>query len=329
MLDASQRALRQVASMGYDDASYPSARLARRRSAIRSCSSALSMLPVCHIGGTGASGMRIVRRDPVPAAARSRSAAFHGGRWTPAVGCAKGPLAVPRSRAVAGAADVERAGALAVRCRRARDRVRRRSLDRSLMHGARARRPGSLAHRRHRGASRAARSSSTSSASVLTSIVNSLPDPIVIINASTRSSCRISRAEHLLSMDGGGFGRTPARGRDQQSSLHLASLARPRSTRRRRGRSSRELNMVDPDEGPTCCSRCSRSRSTSAYRRRRVSVLRDVTDLRRAAGELERQVQRVRLAEFEPSASATVSISSSRTSPIRFSSPTTGRTSSS
>jgi PAS domain S-box-containing protein len=65
---------------------------------------------------------------------------------------------------------------------------------------------------------------------------------------------------------------------------------------------SRELNLVDPDEGTDLLFEVlthdlggveiSQVGST-------VSVLRDVTDLRRAANELERQVQRVRLAEID------------------------------
>ena len=56
----------------------------------------------------------------------------------------------------------------------------------------------------------------------------------------------------------------------------------------------------------TCCSRCSRIRCGERVGAGDavLSVLRDVTDLRRAANELERQVQRVRQAEFEVAASA-------------------------
>src|SRR5205807_7524366 len=65
---------------------------------------------------------------------------------------------------------------------------------------------------------------------------------------------------------------------------------------------SRELNLVDPDEGtdllfevlthPLGSTGAGQGGAT-------VSVLRDVTDLRRASNELERQVQRVRLAEID------------------------------
>jgi signal transduction histidine kinase len=65
---------------------------------------------------------------------------------------------------------------------------------------------------------------------------------------------------------------------------------------------SRELNLVDPDEGTDLLFEVLTHdlggvNGTEAGST--VSVLRDVTDLRRAANELERQVQRVRLAEIE------------------------------
>src|SRR4029078_12880145 len=61
----------------------------------------------------------------------------------------------------------------------------------------------------------------------------------------------------------------------------------------------RELNLVDPDEGNDLLFEVlahplgERVGPEDAV----LSVLRDVTDLRRAANELERQVQRVRQAE--------------------------------
>src|SRR6185503_10521305 len=65
----------------------------------------------------------------------------------------------------------------------------------------------------------------------------------------------------------------------------------------------RELNLVDPDEGNDLLFEVlahplsERVGPDDAV----LSVLRDVTDLRRAANELERQVQRVRLAEMKAS----------------------------
>ena len=63
----------------------------------------------------------------------------------------------------------------------------------------------------------------------------------------------------------------------------------------------RELNLVDPGEGTDLLFEVlahplsGEAQGAGAV----LSVLRDVTDLRRAGHELERQMQRVRLAEFE------------------------------
>jgi signal transduction histidine kinase len=133
---------------------------------------------------------------------------------------------------------------------------------------------------------------------VLTSIVNSLPDPIVIINAEHEIVVQNRRAEHLLSM-----GEEDSEGRRRAVEInnllftsHLSKTAIAPGSSVAPG--SRELNMVDPDEGSDLLFEVL-TQPLDEDEGATVSVLRDVTDLRRAAGELERQVQRVRLAEFE------------------------------
>jgi PAS domain S-box-containing protein len=135
---------------------------------------------------------------------------------------------------------------------------------------------------------------------LLTAIINSLPDPIIITNADAEIVVQNRRAEHLLSI-----GEADSEGRRRAVEInnllftsHLAKAAMgvPHVS------GSRELNMVDPDEGTDLLFEVlvhplpggDESASGSM-----VSVLRDVTDLRRAAGELERQVQRARLAESD------------------------------
>jgi PAS domain S-box-containing protein len=135
---------------------------------------------------------------------------------------------------------------------------------------------------------------------MLTAIVNSLPDPIVIINAEHDIVVQNKRAEHLLSTD-----EKDSEGRRRAVEInnllftsHLSKAAMGVSETA----GSRELNLVDPDEGTDLLFEVlthdlggveiTQVGST-------VSVLRDVTDLRRAANELERQVQRVRLAEID------------------------------
>jgi PAS domain S-box-containing protein len=135
---------------------------------------------------------------------------------------------------------------------------------------------------------------------MLTTIMNSLPDPIVIINEERDIVVQNQRAEHLLSTtDKDSEGRRRAvEINNLLFTSHLSKAAM--GTKETAG--SRELNLVDPDEGtdllfevlthPLGAANGIRGGAT-------VSVLRDVTDLRRASNELERQVQRVRLAEID------------------------------
>lgn len=145
---------------------------------------------------------------------------------------------------------------------------------------------------------------------LLMSIVNSLPDPVVIINAGHEIIMQNRRAEHLLCVrDGDSEGRRRAvEINNLLFTSHLAKLAAVTADQTgdvdvvevalvREG--ARELNMVDPDEGNDLLFEVLTQPMEEAGVGAIVAVLRDVTDLRRAAGELERQVQRVRLAEFD------------------------------
>lgn len=137
---------------------------------------------------------------------------------------------------------------------------------------------------------------------LLTAIVNSLPDPIVIINAAGDIVVQNRRAEHLLSVtDSDSEGRRRAvEINNLLFTSHLSKAAIGGGLPETSG--SRELNMVDPDEGTDLLFEVLTHELTAAegaHAGSTVSVLRDVTDLRRAAGELERQVQRVRLAEID------------------------------
>ena len=134
---------------------------------------------------------------------------------------------------------------------------------------------------------------------MLSTIMNSLPDPIVIINEDRQIISQNQRAEHLLSTtDHDSEGRR--RAVEINNLLFTSHLSKAAMGATEAG-VSRELNLVDPDEGTdllfevlTHLLPSSDSRTVST-----VTVLRDVTDLRRAANELERQVQRVRLAEID------------------------------
>src|SRR5687768_6550756 len=135
---------------------------------------------------------------------------------------------------------------------------------------------------------------------LLTAIVNSLPDPIVIINAEHDIVVQNRRAEHLLSV-----GAKDSEGRRRAveiNNLLFTSHLSKTAMGAKEGGGSRELNLVDPDEGNDLLFEVlthDLGQVKGSQEGSTVSVLRDVTDLRRAANELERQVQRVRLAEIE------------------------------
>ena len=135
----------------------------------------------------------------------------------------------------------------------------------------------------------------------LTLMVDSLPDPVVITNATNDIIAQNSRAERLLNAK---EGDSPGRRRaiELNNLLFTSFLAKSVMTGSPQA-GARELNLVDPDEGHDLLFEVlahplsDRVGPEDAV----LSVLRDVTDLRRAANELERQVQRVRLAEMKAS----------------------------
>jgi len=135
---------------------------------------------------------------------------------------------------------------------------------------------------------------------MLTTIMNSLPDPIVIINAERDMIAQNQRAEHLLSTtDKDSEGRRRA---VEINNLLFTSHLSKAAMGARETAGSRELNLVDPDEGTDLLFEVlthALGPGDGGHIGSTVSVLRDVTDLRRAANELERQVQRVRLAEID------------------------------
>jgi PAS domain S-box-containing protein len=135
----------------------------------------------------------------------------------------------------------------------------------------------------------------------LTLMVDSLPDAVVITNAANDIIAQNRRAVHLLA-----FGEDDSPGRRravETNNLFFTSfLSRAAMVGSGfRGADARELNLVDPDEGSDLLFEVlahplgERVGPEDAV----LSVLRDVTDLRRASHELERQVQRVRQAEYK------------------------------
>jgi PAS domain S-box-containing protein len=132
----------------------------------------------------------------------------------------------------------------------------------------------------------------------LTLMVDSLPDPVVITSAANDIIAQNHRADRLLHVrDDDSAGRR--RAIELNNLLFTSFLSKAAMSGGQYG-GSRELNLVDPDEGNDLLFEVlthplgERVGPEDAV----LSVLRDVTDLRRAANELERQVQRVRQAEI-------------------------------
>jgi len=132
----------------------------------------------------------------------------------------------------------------------------------------------------------------------LTLVVDSLPDPVVITNASNDIVVQNHRAERLLqARDNDSVGRRRA---IELNNLLLTAFLSKAAMSGGVQHGPRELNLVDPDEGNDLLFEVLAHPlgERSAPEDSVLSVLRDVTDLRRAANELERQVQRVRQAEI-------------------------------
>ncbi|HXE60365.1 MAG TPA: ATP-binding protein [Gemmatimonadaceae bacterium] len=133
----------------------------------------------------------------------------------------------------------------------------------------------------------------------LTLMLNALPDPVVITDAANNILVQNERAEHLLAArDTDSPGRR--RALELNNLLFTSGLARAVMTAGVRT-APRELTLVDPLEGVELLFELlSHPLGGSGDGDGAVlSVLRDVTDLRRAAEELERQVKRGRQAEMQ------------------------------
>jgi PAS domain S-box-containing protein len=133
---------------------------------------------------------------------------------------------------------------------------------------------------------------------LLTSIINALPDPVLITDPNNRVILENRRAESLFtSADADSEGRRRAL---EINNLLFSSFL-TRSTIGGPDDGARELNLVDPSEGGDLLFEVLSSALPHALSREGavVSVLRDVTDLKRATTELEHQFKRVRHAEIK------------------------------
>ncbi len=130
---------------------------------------------------------------------------------------------------------------------------------------------------------------------LLTTIVNSLPDPVVLTDSTNNIILANDRADQLFSTESGD---SEGRRRAVQLNNLLFSSFLTQSVISTRNAKPRELNLVDPSDGSDLLfevlpTPVPQARSDGAY----LSILRNITDLKRAVTELEAQFQRSRVAE--------------------------------
>jgi PAS domain S-box-containing protein len=132
---------------------------------------------------------------------------------------------------------------------------------------------------------------------LLTAIINALPDPIVITDAANTIVVQNKRAEGL-------FGMRPDDSEGRRRAVEINNLLY--SSFLSKGMPTgdmtagpRELNLVDPTEGTDLLFEVLAHPLATEIARRGayLSILRDVTDLKQAAHQLERQYHRVRATE--------------------------------
>jgi PAS domain S-box-containing protein len=130
---------------------------------------------------------------------------------------------------------------------------------------------------------------------LLTTIVNSLPDPVVLSDARNNLLLANDRADQLFST---ASGDSEGRRRAVEMNNLLFSSFLTQAVISSRESVPRELNLVDPDDGsdllfevlPVPMPQASPDGG-------HLSILRNITDLKRALAELELQFQRSRIAE--------------------------------
>jgi PAS domain S-box-containing protein len=130
---------------------------------------------------------------------------------------------------------------------------------------------------------------------LLTTIVNSLPDPVLLTDAANNIVLANDRADQLFSTSSGD---SEGRRRAIQLNNLLFSSFLTQSVISGGGSKPRELNLVDPSDGSDLLfevlpAPIPQASSEGAF----LSILRNITDLKRAVTELEAQFQRSRIAE--------------------------------
>jgi PAS domain S-box-containing protein len=130
---------------------------------------------------------------------------------------------------------------------------------------------------------------------LLTAIVNSLADPVVLTDASNNIILANDRADHLFTT---APGDSEGRRRALQMNNLLFSSFLTRSVISSTGPATRELNLVDPTDGSDLMFEVLPTPLPQAgHDGGNLSILRNITDLKRAIAETESQYQRSRFAE--------------------------------
>jgi PAS domain S-box-containing protein len=130
---------------------------------------------------------------------------------------------------------------------------------------------------------------------LLTTIVNTLPDPVVLSDASNSIILANDRADQLFSTSPGD---SEGRRRAVQMNNLLFSSFLTQSTISAEQARTRELTLVDPSDGSDLLFEVLSAPMPQASKDGgHLSILRNITDLKRAVTELEAQFQRSRIAE--------------------------------
>jgi PAS domain S-box-containing protein len=126
-------------------------------------------------------------------------------------------------------------------------------------------------------------------------VLQALPDPVLLFDGTGATLERNSRAADLFTAPAGG---APEREARAARNARLLQALLVRAERTRSLVDTRELSLADPVDGRDLCFEVVAQRLDDALLDDALLVvLRDVTDVRRAALELERQVELVRRAE--------------------------------
>jgi PAS domain S-box-containing protein len=130
---------------------------------------------------------------------------------------------------------------------------------------------------------------------LLTTIVNTLPDPVVLSDASNSIILANDRADQLFSTSPGD---SEGRRRAVQMNNLLFSSFLTQSMISAEQAKTRELTLVDPSDGSDLLFEVLSAPMPQASKDGgHLSILRNITDLKRAVTELEAQFQRSRIAE--------------------------------